>query len=933
MSENKNIEVGGRLHSIATGNVLAGANEIFDDDKNKKQNDINTETYSLVNNINERLNSLSPDQQDALDVATKATNNETKLGYYVCDTEGNVATKVISDATGYILSKGGSMKVKMTNVNTANNATLNINSTGAKALYYAGERASANNSWEAGETVEVYYDGTSYYANSVIGGVNEGIDDIKKHISKFESEGNSEILTGTLDAYGFIVHRIFEKGTIIKNVTLNFANANSSVKIYSLVRNDNTWTLVDLIKNVGSVNTGEQLISLDYICKYDCYLFIYGATTITLYRADESNIGHIVTNDTTLTIGSSFSASIVSASHLYIKIDFSEDLYDVQDIVDDLDDVKGDVASLQEGITSLGSDIVATNIDVSSNTSNINILLDAISESSLNGNPSVKNSGMNGRGIVFDRLFSQGTYIKSITFKSKTAGTNAHTHIYVVTKNGDTFTLKKDLADIGVLLTDHVYNVELNYACVEGCYLMLYADSESLEIYQSNDTNINAYRCTVAGLSVNSTFTQSSLFGYYPNVIFSERGEMIHSSDIEEEVNYIEDDVNGINSSIMSLEKNMGVLFDRVTDFSESTHLLTDFTLNNDNKPISSGSSCFYVYNKRFISDQRKASYDIEIPSASTPIIRVGSLQNRVASNQSYSTCVEYNRSTGKLIVYKGGGSNGTSTLTQIAEASIVNTISSLRLLFIIERNKKVTTLTVYDYYTRVSDSVSFDGNNVLFVNGAGNHRPYYFAWTNTSGVKLNRLEVFGCYKVGLVHLGDSLSESNGRCDDSINNYIGENFIEKVMGLIGWNGSIVAQSGGDIDDVMDALTNEVAFIKPEAISVMIGTNGGATIEQYQSLVSWCSSRNIPLIMCNIPMTYTRDPEDVNSAEYVASEIDELDVQVVRMNDATATNGNAVNGADLSCFASGDKLHTNQLGNNRMYERYLMDAPQIMFYKR
>ena len=96
------------------------------------------------------------------------------IGYYGCGTEGNVAAKVISDATGYVLSTGGSIKVKMTNANTADNATLNINSTGAKALYYAGERASANNSWEAGETVEVYYDGTNFYANSVAGGSGSG---------------------------------------------------------------------------------------------------------------------------------------------------------------------------------------------------------------------------------------------------------------------------------------------------------------------------------------------------------------------------------------------------------------------------------------------------------------------------------------------------------------------------------------------------------------------------------------------------------------------------------------------------------------------------------------------------------------------------------------------------------------------------------------
>lgn len=169
MAKNKNIEVGSRLHSIATGNVLAGANEIFDDDKNKKQSQINTETYSFVEEINAKLNTLSPDQQAALDVAGKANNNEAKLGYYICDTEGNVAAKVIPNIIGYVLSVGGSMKVKMTNANTADNATLNINSTGAKALYYDGKKASATNSWKVGETVEVYYDGTSYYANSVAG--------------------------------------------------------------------------------------------------------------------------------------------------------------------------------------------------------------------------------------------------------------------------------------------------------------------------------------------------------------------------------------------------------------------------------------------------------------------------------------------------------------------------------------------------------------------------------------------------------------------------------------------------------------------------------------------------------------------------------------------------------------------------------------------
>lgn len=162
----KDINIGGRLHSIATGNVVAGADEILDDNLGKKQTQINTETYSLVESVNNALDALNPDQQEALAVATKANANEAKLGYYVCDTDAAVSAKTIA-ATGYVLTTGGNIKVKMTNDNTVNNATLNINSTGAKPLFYEGARASSTNTWVADDVLEIYYDGTNYQAKTV----------------------------------------------------------------------------------------------------------------------------------------------------------------------------------------------------------------------------------------------------------------------------------------------------------------------------------------------------------------------------------------------------------------------------------------------------------------------------------------------------------------------------------------------------------------------------------------------------------------------------------------------------------------------------------------------------------------------------------------------------------------------------------------------
>jgi hypothetical protein len=44
----ENINIGGRLHSTATGNTVAGANEVLDDTQNKKQNVINAELIEAV---------------------------------------------------------------------------------------------------------------------------------------------------------------------------------------------------------------------------------------------------------------------------------------------------------------------------------------------------------------------------------------------------------------------------------------------------------------------------------------------------------------------------------------------------------------------------------------------------------------------------------------------------------------------------------------------------------------------------------------------------------------------------------------------------------------------------------------------------------------------------------------------------------------------
>lgn len=101
-------------------------------------------------------------------------NKTSSIGYLSCDTAAGTAAKVVTVTGLTALTTGIRLLVKMTNNNTASNATLNINSLGAKPLYYNNTRVSGDNAWEAGEIVDIYYDGTNFYSGNFQGGSGEG---------------------------------------------------------------------------------------------------------------------------------------------------------------------------------------------------------------------------------------------------------------------------------------------------------------------------------------------------------------------------------------------------------------------------------------------------------------------------------------------------------------------------------------------------------------------------------------------------------------------------------------------------------------------------------------------------------------------------------------------------------------------------------------
>lgn len=96
----KDINIGGRLHSTATGNVVAGANEILDDTKGKKQSVVNQETDNALEALDGRAEALEAAVGTGGSVDTRITAAKAEIiGNAASDynTLGKVEDKILAE--------------------------------------------------------------------------------------------------------------------------------------------------------------------------------------------------------------------------------------------------------------------------------------------------------------------------------------------------------------------------------------------------------------------------------------------------------------------------------------------------------------------------------------------------------------------------------------------------------------------------------------------------------------------------------------------------------------------------------------------------------------------------------------------------------------------------------------------------------------------
>ena len=142
---------------------------------------------STIDDLGASITSLEGDLDDKQDVLVSGQNIATinnqsllnggnitisggtsyKPQYLTCSTSGSTATKAVS-LSGYTLQTGDMLYIKMTYKNTTSSVKLNVNSTGAKTMYYNGAVVTSNNTWGAGDILCATYDGSYWRTYSVM---------------------------------------------------------------------------------------------------------------------------------------------------------------------------------------------------------------------------------------------------------------------------------------------------------------------------------------------------------------------------------------------------------------------------------------------------------------------------------------------------------------------------------------------------------------------------------------------------------------------------------------------------------------------------------------------------------------------------------------------------------------------------------------------
>ncbi len=198
--------------------------------------------------------------------------NNSTVPFGTCSTAAGTAAKTV-DARGFVLAVGQMIIVKFTVTNTAGSPTLNVNGTGAKAIYYRGAAVTAG-ALAANRTYNFVYNGTQF---DLIGDLDSNT--TYNNASLGQGYGTCTTASATADKAVTLSGYALTVGGI---VAVKFDNAINNVSTAITMNINSKGAKPVLFKNTA--------ITADIIKAGDVATFIYDGTS---YHLISNNIIHL----------------------------------------------------------------------------------------------------------------------------------------------------------------------------------------------------------------------------------------------------------------------------------------------------------------------------------------------------------------------------------------------------------------------------------------------------------------------------------------------------------------------------------------------------------------------------------------------------------------------------------------------------------------
>lgn len=389
------------------------------------------------------------------------------------------------------------------------------------------------------------------------------------------------------------------------------------------------------------------------------------------------------------------------------------------------------------------------------------------------------------------------------------------------------------------------------------------------------------------------------------------------------------DDINNINIKLDNADINNSLYIELQHDNLKSDN--GNFTVQNweytDNgiKPSAIGSDNYIMNNKVYHSDKRFMR--VHAIMGTDTKLKIPVVWGGINAGEGAS-CFAVDFVNKKLIIYSvGNGQDSQDTSSGYNNSELVTEAIPDEMIgnreYVLELHKDGTNhiLRLLDTLTGESCEVSHDGW------GAGRQNQYYAFYCESGTLPtLNNFQVFSLNRPDVVFVGDSITEGvmvTDRTKRYAEQFRKNNPDKKVV--------ISARGGDSINGVLAKFATEYNIYKPKIMSVLIGANGGNTLENLTQLKTNCEAIGCTLIL------HRRTCQQSTDIHTEGNElIEQIGVNGARFDIATAKdNYPYVDETHTSpryneslYYDAG--LHPNNEGDTKMYKRLLIDTPE-MFY--